>query len=106
MSVMASMSERETTPRENCSLTSVVASASEMQGTPKEKEKSSVPAKVWQLLSHVVLRGGRSFVEEGVEEERRLHLEEQLEREGEEEKEGKEEKLEEGRRKEGHHNKQ
>ena len=103
VSVMASVSERETTPRENCSLTSVVASASEMQGTPEEEEKSSPVAHVstsegvaasqpCEKLREVreVLRDGRSFVE-GVEEERRLHLEEQWEREGEEEKEGKEE---------------
>ena len=100
---VASVSERETTPRENCLLTSVVASASEVQGTPEEEEKSSPVAHVstsegvaasqpCEKLRGVreVLRDGRSFVE-GVEEERRLHLEEQLEREGEEEKEGKEE---------------
>ena len=103
VSVMASVSERETTPRENCSLTSVVASASEVQGTPEEEEKSSPVAHVntsegvaasqpCEKLRGVseVLRDGRSFVE-GVEEERRLHLEEQVEREGKEEKEGKEE---------------
>ena len=103
---VASVSERETTPRENCSLTSVMASASEMQGTPEEEEKSS---------SHVSTSEGvaasqpcekprgvrevlRSFVE-GVEEERRLHLEEQLEREG-EEKEGKERVKEEEQKRE------
>ena len=91
MSVMASMSERKTTPRENCSLTSVVASASEMQGTPKEKEKSSSHVSTSEGVTasqpcenprgvREVLRDGRSFVEEGVEEERRLHLEEQLEK--------------------------
>ena len=115
VSVMASVSERETTPRENCSLMSVVASASEVQGTPKEEEKSSPVAHVstsegvaasqpCEKLRGVreVLRDGRSFVE-GVEEERRLHLEEQLEREGEEEKEGKEEegKSERGRAEKG-----
>ena len=102
---MASMSERDATSTENCSLTSVVASASEMQGTPKEEEKSSPVAHVstsegvaasqpCEKLRRVreVLRDERSFVEEGVEEERRLHLEEQLEREGEEEKEEKEER--------------
>ena len=111
VSVMASVSERETTPRENCSLTSVVASASEVQGTPEEEEKSSPVAHVstsegvaasqpCEKLREVreVLRDGRSFVE-GVEEERRLHLEEQLEREG-EEKEVKEEKGKEDRVKE------
>ena len=104
VSVMASVNERETTPRENCSLTSVVASASERQGTPKEEEKSSPVAHVSTSEGvaasqpcekprevREVLRDGRSFVEEGVEEERRLHLEEQLEREGKEEKEVKEE---------------
>ena len=111
VSVMASVSERDTTPRENCSLTSVVASASEVQGTPEEEEKSSPVAHVstsegvaasqpCEKLRGVreVLRDGRSFVE-GVEEERRLHLEEQFEREG-EEKEGKEEEGEEEEEKE------
>ena len=104
VSVMASVSERETTSRENCSLTSVVASASEVQGTPEEEAKPSPVAHVstskgvaasqpCEKLRGVreVLRDGRSFVEEGVEEERRLNLEEQLKREGEEEKEVKEE---------------
>ena len=134
VSVMASVSERETTPRENCSLMSVVASASEMQGTPKEEEKSSSHVSTSEGVAasqlcekpkemREVLRDGRSFVE-GVEEEKRLHLEEQLEREGEKEKEvkeeegkervkegekeesgkeegGKEEKLEEGKKEEG-----
>ena len=85
---MASVSERETTSTENCLLTSVVASASEVQGTPEEEEKSSPVAHVStsetvaasQLCEKTrevreVLRDGRSFVE-GVEEERRLHLEE------------------------------
>ena len=102
VSVMASVSERETTPTENCSLTSVVASASEMQAIPEEEEKSSPVAhgstsegvaasQPCEKLRGVreVLRDGRSFVE-GVEEERRLHLEEQVEREGKEER-GKEE---------------
>ena len=40
VSVMASESEKETTPRDKCSLTSVVSSASEMQATPKEKKCS------------------------------------------------------------------
>ena len=97
---VASVSERETTPTENCSLTSVVASASEVQGTPEEEEKPSPVVHVstsegvaasqpCEKLRGVreVLRDGRSFVEEGVEEERRLHLEKQLEREGEEEEE-------------------
>ena len=125
---VASVSERETTSTENCLLTSVVASASEMQGTPEVEEKSSPVVHVstsegvaasqpCEKLRGVreVLRDGRSFVE-GVEEERRLHLEEQLEREGEEEKEvkeeegkedrvkgesGKEEKLEEGKKEDG-----
>ena len=108
VSVMASVSERETTSRENCSLMSVVASASEVQGTPKEEEKSSPVVHVstsegvaasqpCEKLRGVreVLRDGRSFVEEGVEEERGLHLEEQLEREGEEEEEGKEDRVKE-----------
>ena len=101
VSVMASMSERDTTSTENCSLMSVVASASERQGTPEEEEKSSSHVSTSEGVAasqpcenprevRQVLRDGRSFVE-GVEEERRLHLEEQLEREGEEEKEGKEE---------------
>ena len=118
---VASVSERETTSTENCSLTSVVASASEVQGTPEEEEKSSPVVHVstsegvaasqpCEKLRGVreVLRDGRSFVE-GVEEERRVHLEEQLEREGEEEKEGKEEeekKEEDGGKEEGHPNKQ
>ena len=102
--IVASVSERETTSTENCSLMSVVASASEVQGTPEEEEKSSPVVHVstsegvaasqpCEKLRGVreVLRDGRSFVEEGVEEEKRFHLEEQLEREGEEEKEGKEE---------------
>ena len=113
VSVMAIVSERETTPRENCSLTSVVASASEMQATPREEEKSSLMAHVstsegvpssqpCEKLRGVkeVLRDGSSFVEDSVEEERRLHLEEQLEREGEEKKEGKEEEGKEERVKE------
>ena len=112
VSVMASVSERETTPTEDSSLTSVVASASEVQGTPEEEEKPSPVAHVstsegvaasqpCEKLRGVreVLRDGRSFVE-GVEEERRLHLEEQLEREGEEEKEGKKEEGKEERGKE------
>ena len=111
--IVASVSERETTPRVNCSLTSVVASASEVQGTPEEEEKSSPVVHVstsegvaasqpCEKLRGVreVLRDGRSFVEEGVEEEKRFHLEEQLEREGEEEKEGKEEEGKEERVKE------
>ena len=80
VSVMASVSERETTPRENCLLMSVVASASEMQATPEVEEKSSplahvsisegVPAsQPCEKLRGVreVLKDGRSFVE-GVEE--------------------------------------
>ena len=111
--IVASVSERETTSTENCSLTSVVASASEVQGTPEEEEKSSsvvhvstsegVPSsQPCEKLRGVreVLRDGRSFVEEGVEEERRLHLDEQLEREGEEKKEGKEDEGKEERVKE------
>ena len=104
---VASVSERETTPTENCSLMSVVASASEVQGTPEEEEKPSPVVHVstsegvaasqpCEKLRGVreVLRDGRSFVEEGVEEQRRLHLEEQVEREGEEE-EGKEDRVKE-----------
>ena len=113
VSDMAIVSERETTPRENCSLTAVVASASEMQATPREEEKSSLMAHVstsegvpssqpCEKLRGVkeVLRDGSSFVEDSVEEERGLHLEEQLEREGEEKKEGKEEEGKEERVKE------
>ena len=129
VSVMASVSERDTTSTENCSLTSVVASASERQGTPKEEEKSSSHVSTatctskeeekFSPVAHVstsegvpssqpcektrevreVLRDGNSIVE-GVEEEGRLHLEEQLEREGEEEKEVKEEEGKEERLKE------
>ena len=112
VSVIASESERETT-RDKCSLTSVVSSASEMQATPREKEKcspvayasaseglpSSQPCEKLREVGEV-LRDGRSFVEEGVEEERGLHLEEQLDKEGEKEGE-KEERVEEREKEEG-----
>ena len=120
MSVIASVSERETTPRDKCSPTSVVSSASEMQATPKEKEKCSDKCSLASTVSSAtevqtalkektsspvaqasaseggpsfqpceklrevgkVLRDGKSFEEEGVDEERGLYLEEQLDREG------------------------
>jgi len=110
VSVIASVSERETTPRDKCSLTekekcsdkcslaSTVSSATEIQTALKEKTSSPVAyasasegapsSQPCEKLREVgeVLRDGRSFVEEGVEEERRLHLEEQLDREGEKER--------------------
>ena len=118
VSVIASESERETTPRdkfsftekEKCSdkysLASTVSSATEMQTALKEKTSSPVAhastsegapsSQPCEKLREVgeVLRDGRSFVEEDVEEERRVHLEEQLDKEGEKEKD-KEERVEE-----------
>ena len=110
VSVIASVSERETTPRDKClltekekcsdkcSLASTVSSATEMQTALKEKTSSPVAyasasegtpsSQPCEKLREVgeVLRDGRSFVEEDVEEERGLHLEEQLDREGEKER--------------------
>ena len=138
VSVMASESERETTPRDKCSLTSVVSSVSEMQATPKEKKcsdkcslastvssatemQTALKEKTSSPVAHAsaseggpssqpceklremgeVLRDGRSFVEKVVEEERRLHLEEQLDREGEKEEEKEEKRVEKGGKEEG-----
>ena len=124
VSVIASVSERETTPRDKCSLTekekcsdkcslaSTVSTTTEMQTALKEKTSSPVAyasasegapsSQPCEKLREVgeVLRDGRSFVEKGVEEERGLHLEEQLDREGEKEEGVEEREKEEGEKKE------